>query len=123
MAWAASTTTEFDAWFGDLPDDQQDAVVAAVDALKLVGPTLGRPLVDRLKGSAIHNLKELRPRGGGKNIRILFAFDPNRAAVLLLGGDKAGQWDSWYKTAIPRAEQLYRHHLQQSGPDTGQANQ
>ena len=61
--------------------------------------------------------------GGGKNIRILFAFDPNRAAVLLLGGDKAGQWDSWYKTAIPRAEQLYRHHLQQSGPDTGQANQ
>ena len=76
-------------------------MVAAVDALKLVGPTLGRPLVDRLKGSAIHNLKELRPRGGGKNIRILFAFDPNRAAVLPLGGEVAGQWDSWYKTAIP----------------------
>lgn len=80
----------------------------AVAALREEGPTLGRPLVDRLKGSFLHHLKELRPGSRGRSeIRIIFAFDPTRSALLLLGGDKAGNWERWYKENIPLAEQLY----------------
>ncbi|WP_259405801.1 type II toxin-antitoxin system RelE/ParE family toxin [Microbispora sp. H10830] len=69
---------------------------------------LSRPLVDRLKGSSLHHLKELRPGSRGRSeIRIIFALDPTRAALLLLGGDKAGNWNRWYKENIPLAVQLY----------------
>jgi hypothetical protein len=83
-------------------------VAQAVAALREEGPTLGRPLVDRIQGSRIHHLKELRPGSGGRSeIRVLFAFDPARSALLLLGGDKAGNWKRWYRENIPLAEQLY----------------
>ena len=72
------------------------------------GPALGRPLVDRIQGSRIHHLKELRPGSAARSeIRVLFAFDPTRSALLLLGGDKAGNWQRWYKENIPVAERLY----------------
>ncbi|MEU6159854.1 type II toxin-antitoxin system RelE/ParE family toxin [Streptomyces sp. NPDC047130] len=87
-------------------------VAQAVAALREAGPTLGRPLVDRLKGSELHHLKELRPGSGGRSeIRIIFAFDPTRSALLLLGGDKAGNWERWYRDHIPLAEQLYREYV------------
>ena len=77
-------------------------------ALREDGPALGRPLVDRLKGSRIHHLKELRPGSRGRSeIRVIFAFDPARSALLLLGGDKAGNWERWYRDNIQAAEQLY----------------
>jgi len=80
----------------------------AIAALREEGPALGRPLVDRIQGSAIHHLKELRPGSQGRSeIRVLFAFDPIRSALLLLGGDKAGDWQRWYRQNIPIAEQLY----------------
>ncbi|MEU8148058.1 type II toxin-antitoxin system RelE/ParE family toxin [Nonomuraea sp. NPDC048901] len=73
---------------------------------------MGRPLVDKLEGSRIHNLKELRPGSAGRSeIRILFAFDPWRSAILLIGGDKSGDWSGWYHRAIPRAEVLYAEYL------------
>ena len=56
-------------------------------------------------------MKELRPRGIAKHFRVLFVFDPRRQAILLTGGDKSGQWDTWYVTAIPLAEQLYGEYL------------
>ncbi|MEV8546955.1 type II toxin-antitoxin system RelE/ParE family toxin [Streptomyces sp. NPDC051572] len=75
------------------------------------GPTLGRPLVDRLKGSELHHLKELGTGSGGRSeIRIIFAFDPTRSALLLLGGDKAGIRERWYRDNVPLAEQLYRDY-------------
>jgi hypothetical protein len=67
--------------------------------------------VDRIEGSRIHNLKELRVRSDGA-LRILFVFDPGRTAVLLLGEDKSGQWSSWYARAIPRAEAIYDDYLE-----------
>lgn len=73
------------------------------------GPGLGRPWIDTLEGSRHPNMKELRPRGG--NLRILFVFDPRRTAILLLGGDKSGEWTSWYERAIPEADRLYDEHL------------
>ena len=111
MAWTVKVTDEYATWFGELiKEDLHSAsqVAQAVAALREAGPTLGRPLVDRLKGSAVHHLKELRPGSQGRlEIRIIFAFDPTRSALLLLGGDKAGNWDRWYRDNIPVAEMLY----------------
>jgi hypothetical protein len=65
-------------------------------------------------------MKELRPGSVGKSeIRILFAFDPWRSAILLIAGDKAGQWQRWYREAIPRAEQLYESYLQERRKELG----
>jgi hypothetical protein len=94
--------------------------VYAIEALAEGGPNLGRPLVDRIKGSSIHNLKELRPGSAGvTEIRILFAFDPWRSSVLLVAGDKSGRWREWYRLAIPRAEQLYRTYLKKRAVEEG----
>jgi hypothetical protein len=86
---------------------------AAFEALERHGPTLGRPLADRVSGSRHHHMKELRPQLG--NIRVLFAFDPNRRATILLGGDKGGEWNDWYRKQVPRADRLYDQHLQSIG--------
>src|ERR1035441_8980306 len=68
-------------------------VAQAIDQLLDEGPGLGRPLVDRITGSSLHNLKELRPGSSGSSeVRILFDFDPSRNALLLVAGDKSGQW-------------------------------
>nr|WP_239396949.1 type II toxin-antitoxin system RelE/ParE family toxin [Frankia sp. CiP3] len=84
------------------------SVNAAIDMLAEGGPGLGRPLVDTLQGSTISNLKELRPRSGRDvAIRVIFVFDPWSQAVLLVAGNKAGDWSRWYKTAIPAAEVAY----------------
>ncbi|MEU5407496.1 type II toxin-antitoxin system RelE/ParE family toxin [Nocardia asteroides] len=86
----------------------------AVTALLDEGPSLGRPLVDRVKASRLHNLKELRPGSSGNSeIRLLFVFDPRRNVVLLVAGDKAGNWVDWYRTAIPEAEARYAIYLKE----------
>jgi hypothetical protein len=92
-----------------LEDDEQEAIDAAVEVLEERGPALGRPLVDNVHQSKHPNMKELRPLGG--TIRILFAFDPRRTAILLVGGDKAGQWNLWYRDYVPVADRLYDDHL------------
>ncbi|GAA4223207.1 hypothetical protein FHR32_001889 [Streptosporangium album] len=84
----------------------------AILILERNGPAEGRPLVDTVTGSKISNMKELRPGSAGRSeIRILFVFDPWRAAILLVAGDKAGNWERWYREAIPRAERLYEIYL------------
>ena len=111
MAWTVKVTDEYATWFTALIKQDLDSatqVAQAVAALREEGPTLGRPLVDRLKATKIHHLKELRPGSRGRSeIRIIFAFDPTRSALLLLGGDKAGNWKRRYKENISIAEQLY----------------
>ncbi len=67
--------------------------------------------MDTIQGSSMANLKELRATAGRAHLRVLFAFDPDRRAVMLLGGNKAGQWRSWYRRAIPTAERLYAEHV------------
>lgn len=84
--------------------------MARVELLEQEGPALGRPVVDRIEGSQFHHMKELRCSSSGA-LRVLFAFDPNRRAVLLVGGDKAGRWDDWYDDSIARADELYQKHL------------
>jgi len=91
-------------------------VAQAIDQLLDEGPQLGRPLVDRITGSRLHNLKELRPGSSGHSeVRILFVFDPVRNAVLLVAGDKSGQWTQWYRQAIPAAEALYEQYKKEQG--------
>jgi hypothetical protein len=98
-------------WFLALCKDDPltaDKIEEALDELALCGPQLGRPLVDRIHGSKIHNLKELRPRvPGTAEVRLLFVFDAEREAIVLVAGDKAGRWRTWYAEAIPLAEERY----------------
>ena len=110
MAWEIEYTDQFEAWFGMLNEDEQESVVIAVEILQDQGPGLGRPLVDTIKGSRHANMKELRPRRG--NLRVLFAFDPRRMAILLIGGDKTHRWEAWYQNVIPLADRLYEEHLE-----------
>ena len=108
--WRVEYTEQFESWWEQLSADEQERVAAAVELLEQHGPALGRPIVDTLEGSRHPNMKELRPRGG--HIRVLFAFDPRRTAILLCGGDKSGLWSAWYAEAIPAADQLFEEHLQ-----------
>jgi hypothetical protein len=101
------------------PDDLYDAdrlsdqlVNQAILVLERNGPAEGRPLVDTVTSSRIASMKELRPPSAGRSeVRILFVFDPWRSAVLLVAGDKSGQWKQWYRTAIQQAEQFYEDYL------------
>lgn len=110
MAWAVEFTDQFGDWFAGLDTAERRIVVAAVTILEDQGPGLGRPLVDTIKSSRHPNMKELRPRGG--NLRILFAFDPRRMAILLIGGDKTRRWETWYREFVPLADDLYDEHLE-----------
>ncbi|MGW9192747.1 type II toxin-antitoxin system RelE/ParE family toxin [Micromonospora chersina] len=113
--WEIRLHPEVEAWFLDLCRTDRltaDLVSEAIDLLGEHGPALGRPLVDRLKGSTFHHMKELRPGSAGPTeVRMIFAFDPLREAVFLVAGDKAGQWQSWYRTAIPLADARFQEHL------------
>lgn len=106
-------------WLDELDGETAACVRNALEALQDRGPRTGRPLVDSVQGSAFKNMKELRPPSPGRSeIRILFAFDPSRKAVMLLAGDKSvggtrERWSRWYARAIPRADRLYRSYLKE----------
>jgi hypothetical protein len=108
--WEIEYTDEFGDWFASLDHQDQDAIIAAVEVLERDGPGLGRPLVDTVRESSYAHMKELRPPAGA--IRILFAFDPRRIGILLIGGDKRDRWNEWYQEMIPHADRLYGEHLE-----------
>jgi hypothetical protein len=112
MQWEVEYTDEFGAWWESLSQDEQISVRAAVEVLGERGPALGRPYVDSIKNSKFPNMKELRARAqhGGEPYRILFAFDPRRAAILLIGGNKVGN-RRWYREFVLKADKLYEAHL------------
>ena len=110
--WEVATTEEFDLWFAGLGEDEQAEVIAKVELLKLLGPRLGRPHADTLKDSKHSNMKELRADAKHRVLRIAFAFDPERSAVLLLGGNKSGITPKrFYKSLIAKADALFDEHL------------
>lgn len=99
-------------WLASLDKNSQEQVVAAIELLEDRGPQLGRPVVDTVSRSRHRNMKEMRPGSSGRSeLRILFAFDPERQAILLIAGDKAGNWQRWYKQNIPLADDLFDDHL------------
>ncbi|AEH08093.1 Protein of unknown function DUF2137 [Candidatus Protofrankia datiscae] len=113
--WDVYLVNEVRDWIDGLDAATHARVVQAIDLLAETGPGLGRPLVDTISGSSLPNLKELRPG----TVRILFCFDPWRSSILLVAGDKAGQWNAWYDEAIPLAEQRYKSYLVERGQEEG----
>jgi hypothetical protein len=115
MRWVVLLDEDVEDWFLRLADDDPDTaeqVEAAINVLEDVGPTLGEPLVKKIDDSSYHHMKELRPgSSGGSEVRILFAFDPRRQAILLVAGDKAGSWNRWYDENIPIADARYKAHV------------
>ena len=109
MVWTIAFHNEFRNWARSLSRDDQDRINEALEVLRTVGPVLGRPLVDHVKGSKMKNLKELRPLG--TSIRCLFIFDSQRKAFFLLGGDKKGRWHEWCEESIPIAESRFKGHF------------
>jgi hypothetical protein len=100
-----------ESWLHELDQDFFEQVVAALELLADRGPQLGRPLVDTVKTSRHKNMKELRPGSKGRSeLRILFAFDIERNAVLLVAGDKSRSWKKWYETNIPLADSRLDEH-------------
>ena len=109
--WEVDITLVED-WLLELDQDSYEQVVAALELLEERGPQLGRPLADVVQSSRHKNMKELRPGSRGRTeIRILYAFDIQRSAILLVAGDKRGAWDKWYRTNIPLADQRFDDHL------------
>jgi hypothetical protein len=110
--WPVATTDDFDEWFADLGEDAQAEIIAKVELLKVLGPALGRPHADTLNGSKHRNMKELRADTARSVLRIAFAFDPDRAAILLVAGDKSGvSQKRFYKRLIAKADELFDAHL------------
>jgi hypothetical protein len=105
MPWEIDATDVYDTWFDNQSHDVQDAILAHLKALAVEGPNLGRPYCDTLKGTKSGKLKELRVQAGGNPYRVLFAFDSERCAILLVGGNKRGK-KRWYDIHIPLAENL-----------------
>jgi hypothetical protein len=110
MNWTVIFDPDFKIWFYQQEEGFQDEAFAVVKVLEESGPALGRPRVDTLQGSSFSNMKELRIQYQGEPWRILFAFDPKRQAILLVGGNKAGN-KRWYEDNIPIADRRYKQYL------------
>jgi hypothetical protein len=103
------TTDEFADWYKDLDETDVEAVTFSVEILREKGVSLGAPHSSAIEGSK-HALRELRVQSGGRPLRVFYAFDPLRQAVLLLGGDKTGK-KRFYEEFVPRAEVLFERYL------------
>jgi hypothetical protein len=110
MEWTIEFDEEFSAWFQSQEDDLQDEITAVLKVLAAFGPALRRPRVGNIDNSKHSQMKELIVQYQGEPWRILFAFDPDRHAILLVGGNKTGD-NRWYKTNIPIADARFDKHL------------
>ncbi len=112
MSWEVLVNDEFERWWRTLPHEHQEALTARFGMLRDHGPALGRSTADTIQASRLANLKRLQASLGRAYLRVPFVFDPSRRAVLLVGGNKAGRWQSWYPRSIPEAERLYTQHVE-----------
>ncbi len=111
MAWEVEYTDEFGLWWETLTEDEQNSVAVVVGLLEARGPHLSFPYSSGIAGSRHSHMRELRIQHAGEPYRVLYAFDPRRVALLLIGGKKTGD-DRWYETYIPTADRLYDEHLE-----------
>jgi hypothetical protein len=112
VAWEVEFTDEFDEWWDGLTVDEQNSIADGVYVLEEFGPTLARPQADTVRGSKYPNMRELRIQHQGRPYRVLYAFDPRRVGVLLIGGDKTGK-SRWYEEFVPTADTIYSQHLRE----------
>ena len=112
MSWNVEFTDEFGAWYEKLSEAIQNAIDRMVGVLEARGPQLPFPYSSGIAGSRHDHMRELRVQSRGKPIRIFYAFDPRRTAILLIGGDKTGD-KHFYERMIPLADRLYDEHLKE----------
>ena len=108
MRWKTEWTDEFEEWWETLTELEQNQILSSLRFVEESGPLAGRPALDSVSGSRHLNLKELRAT---RTIRVFFAFDPRRVAILLVGGDKAGRTKRFYRQMVAKADQIYDAHL------------
>jgi len=111
VSWEVEYTDRFGKWWDGLSVEEQVSVQGTVGLLEELGPLLGYPHSSDIKGSRHSPMRELRIQHGGRPYRVLYAFDPTRAALLLIGGDKTGN-DRWYEEFVPVADKLYDEHME-----------
>jgi hypothetical protein len=110
VAWRVEVSDEFQAWWDGLDEAEQESVAAVEGLLEEKGPTLPFPHSSEIKGSRHGHMRELRIQHKGEPYRVLYAFDPRRAAILLLGGNKGGN-DRWYEVNVPKADDVYDDYI------------
>jgi hypothetical protein len=111
MTWEVEYTDEFGDWYCALTEGEQESIRSDVKILELFGPALRFPKSSGINGSRHNHMRELRVVHDGRPYRVLYAFDPRRVALLLIGGDKTGN-DRWYEEFVPIADRLYDEHLE-----------
>jgi hypothetical protein len=109
--WEVEYTDELGEWWADLTEAEQESIDASVRLLEEKGPDLGFPHTSKIERSKHAQMRELRVQHEGRPYRILYAFDPRRCAILLLGGDKTGN-GRWYDVHVPIADKLYDLHIE-----------
>ena len=112
MSWNVEYTDEFGDWWTRLTDSEQEDITATVELLAEYGPGLRFPYSSGIEGSRHGHMRELRVQSDGRAIRVFYAFDPRRTAILLIGGDKTGR-DRFYRRFVPLADKLYDEHLKE----------
>lgn len=110
--WAVEVSDAFVSWWNELTEQEQDDATAVIELLQERGVQLRFPLSSGIEGSRHAHMRELRIQSHGDPIRILYAFDPRRVAVLLIGGIKTGKGNRFYREMVPVADRLYDEHLQ-----------
>lgn len=118
MEWQVLLDEEFEEWLGEQETDLRDEILAYGKLLAAYGSMLGRPRVDTIQGSKFTNMKELRIQWKGQPWRILFAFDPKRRSILLVGGNKQSD-KRWYYKNIPIADARFAKHLKEMEKENG----
>jgi hypothetical protein len=112
MAYEVEFTDEFGEWWDGLDAEEQNRIAKTVLLLETEGPDLGFPHSSGIHGSRHPHMRELRIQHRGRPYRVLYAFDPRRTAILLIGGEKTGN-KRWYAWFVPMADDLYDQHLRE----------
>jgi hypothetical protein len=110
VAFEILVTDTFREWYEGLQGPEQESVRRVIHLLEDSGPSLVFPYSSGIHQSMYSHMRELRIQHEGRPYRVLYAFNPERSALLLVGGDKTGA-DRWYESAIPQADKLYTEHL------------
>jgi hypothetical protein len=110
MEYPVEYTDEFGNWWDDLGDRERHSIDVYVRQLEKRGPNLPFPYSSGIVGSRHAHMREMRVQSSGRPLRIFYAFDPRRSAILLIGGDKTGD-KRFYERMIPIADTLYDEHL------------
>ncbi|HLG59374.1 MAG TPA: type II toxin-antitoxin system RelE/ParE family toxin [Vicinamibacterales bacterium] len=117
--WEVEFTDEFGTWWDGLTADEQESVAFSVGLLGDNGPMLEHPHSSGIAISKHSHMRELRVQHQGRPYRVLYAFDPRRAAILLIGGEKTGSGNRWYEEFVPVADRIYDAHLAALKADGG----